>query len=275
MLKLMTTSEPPSSAEAIRRAAAPAVVALRDVSMRYAARDGATMEALRNVGVALGQGEFVSILGPSGCGKTTLLKIAAGLVRPSTGEVLHGGHPADGPYEGLGLVFQTPVLLPWLTVMDNVLLPVRVLKRPVRDYRERAFELLKMTGLAGFDGRYPRELSGGMQQRVALVRAIIHDPKLLVMDEPFGALDALTRETMNAELQALWLATGKSVLFVTHSILEAVFLSDRIVVMSARPGRIVSIVKVDAPRPRTYDMLSTGTLAELASSLRNVLGKGE
>jgi NitT/TauT family transport system ATP-binding protein len=243
--------------------------------MRYAAQDGATMEALQDIGLSLGQGEFTSILGPSGCGKTTLLKIAAGLVRPSAGDVLHGGRPSDGPYEGLGLVFQTPVLLPWLTVMDNVLLPVRVLKRTVQAYHERAFELLKMTGLAGFDSRYPRELSGGMQQRVALVRAIIHDPKLLVMDEPFGALDALTRETMNIELQALWLATGKSVLFVTHSIPEAVFLSDRIVVMSARPGRIASVLKVDAPRPRTFDMLSNGPLAELVSSLRSILGKGE
>jgi NitT/TauT family transport system ATP-binding protein len=275
MLKRMTNPEQQTRTKDTGRVATPEVVALHSVYMRYGARDGVRMEALQDIGLSLEQGEFVCILGPSGCGKTTLLKIAAGLMRPSEGQVLHQGRPSAGPYEGLGLVFQTPVLLPWLTVLDNVLLPVRVLKRPVRDYRCRAFELLKMTGLAGFESRYPRELSGGMQQRVALVRAIIHDPKLLVMDEPFGALDALTRETMNAELQALWLATGKSVLFVTHSILESVFLSDRIVVMSARPGRIVSVVKVDAPRPRTYDMLSTGPLAELASSLRSVLGRGE
>lgn len=251
------------------------VVSLRDVTMRYIARDGDTTVALERVSLALNQGQFLSILGPSGCGKTTLLRIAAGLVTPSTGDVLHDGRAATGPYNGLGLVFQTPVLLPWLCVLDNILLPVRVLKLSVRQYRTRALELLKMTGLAGFESRYPRELSGGMQQRVALARAIIHDPKLLVMDEPFGALDALTRETMNSELQQLWMTTGKSVLFVTHSISEAVFLSDRVVVMSPRPGRVVSIIDVDAPRPRSYDMLTSGSLAELVTRLRAILGKSE
>ena len=243
--------------------------------MRYQAREGSTTNALENIDLALAQGEFLSILGPSGCGKTTLLRIAAGLVAPSAGQVLHGGAAAQGPYDGLGLVFQSPVLLPWLSVIDNVLLPVRVLRRPLRQYRTRALELLAMTGLSGFEGRYPWELSGGMQQRVALARAVIHDPKLLVMDEPFGALDALTRETMNAELQSLWLATGKSVIFVTHSIIEAVFLSDRILVMSPRPGRIIAEVLVDAVRPRTYDMTGSGALAALASNIRGILGRSE
>jgi len=268
-------AEMPAATRAGTRDGTPPVVALRDVAMRYQAREGATTNALEGIDVSLRQGEFVSILGPSGCGKTTLLRIAAGLVVPSSGQVIHGGQPANGPYEGLGLVFQSPVLLPWLSVLDNVLLPVRVLKRPVKQYRARAHELLAMTGLTGFEGRYPWELSGGMQQRVALARAVIHDPKLLMMDEPFGALDALTRETMNAELQALWLATGKSVMFVTHSIVESVFLSDRILVMSPRPGRIIREVSVDAPRPRTYDMVGSGKLAELASQLRAVLGRSE
>jgi NitT/TauT family transport system ATP-binding protein len=199
----------------------------------------------------VGAGELVSLVGPSGCGKTSLLKILAGLQDYDSGEVRIGSatHAFD-PSRDIGMVFQQPLLLKWRRVLQNVLLPAEILGLPLRASRDRARELLAMVGLAGFEDKYPYELSGGMQQRAAIARALIHDPRLILMDEPFGALDALTREQLQHELQQIWARTGVTCIFVTHSVEEAVLLADRVVVMSAGPGRIESDVTVDLRRPR-------------------------
>jgi NitT/TauT family transport system ATP-binding protein len=206
--------------------------------------------ALDGVDLSIGQGEFVAIVGPSGCGKSTLLRLIAGLAGATRGRLRIGNEPVAGPQTGLGIVFQSPVLLEWRNVLDNVLIQVELRGHDPKRYQERALVLLEQVGLSEFKDRYPRELSGGMRQRASIVRALIHDPPILLMDEPFGALDALTREQMRIDLEALWLATGKTVLFVTHSIDEAVLLADRVVVMSPRPGRIDRIIGIDMPRPR-------------------------
>jgi len=206
--------------------------------------------ALECIDLAVRPGEFLAIVGPSGCGKSTLLRIVAGLNPPSTGEVRVAGRGVAGPQTELGIVFQSPVLLDWRTALANVLIQVELRGKNPGDYRERAVRLLEQVGLKDFVDRYPHELSGGMRQRVAIARALIHDAPLLLMDEPFGALDALTREQMRLDLEALWLATRKTVLFITHSIDEAVLLADRVVVMSPRPGRIDEIMEIGLPRPR-------------------------
>ena len=232
--------------------------------------------ALAGLDMTLNRGEFVSILGPSGCGKSTLLKVAAGLLAPSGGRITLAGEPIRGPRRDVGIVFQQPTLLPWQTVLDNVLLPIRTLGLDAVAGREKADELLKLVGIANFAKHYPHELSGGMQQRVGIARGIIHDPMLLLMDEPFAALDAMTREHMMIELQRIWMAASastsqsvaKSVVFITHSIPEAVFLSDRIVVLSARPGRTVRSIEVDLPRPRDIATMASPRFGELANELR-------
>jgi NitT/TauT family transport system ATP-binding protein len=206
--------------------------------------------ALAHVDLTIRQGEFLAIVGPSGCGKSTLLRLVAGLHLPSTGQVHVDGKVVDRPQTNLGIVFQSPVLLDWRTALDNVLMQIELRSGDPRAYRERALRLLDQVGLRDFADRYPHELSGGMRQRVAIARALIHDAPLLLMDEPFGALDALTREQMRLDLEALWLATRKTVLFITHSIDEAVLLADRVVVMSPRPGRIERIMEVSLARPR-------------------------
>ena len=206
--------------------------------------------ALQDVSLTIREGEFVSLLGPSGCGKSTLLKIVGGLDIGSSGEVKMGGQILAGVPDRLGMVFQRDVLLDWRSIIDNVLLPVEFSNLKRRDYEPRARDLLKMFGLGGFENRRPWELSGGMRQRAAICRALVVEPQLLLMDEPFGALDALTRDELNIELQRMWITSGKTVLFVTHSIPEAILLSDRIVVMTARPGRVVDIIDVTFPRPR-------------------------
>ena len=206
--------------------------------------------ALERIDLAVRTGEFLAIVGPSGCGKSTLLRIVAGLNPPSTGEVRVAGRGVAGPQTDLGIVFQSPVLLDWRTALANVLIQVELRGMDPSAYRERAVRLLEQVGLKDFVDRYPHELSGGMRQRVAIARALIHDAPLLLMDEPFGALDALTREQMRLDLEALWLATRKTVLFITHSIDEAVLLADRVVVMSPRPGRVEQIMDIRLPRPR-------------------------
>ena len=244
------------------------------------------VQALQGLDATLHAGEFLSVLGPSGCGKSTLLKIVAGLLKPSAGRVMLGGVPISGPRPDVGIVFQQPTLLPWQSTLDNVLLPVRTLGRDMRAGREKAQALLKLVGLEKFASHYPGELSGGMQQRVGIARGLIHDPTLLLMDEPFAALDAMTREYMMLELQRIWMAQRvhegkvnektapprterpKSVIFITHSIPEAVFLSDRIVVLSARPGRTIREVEVDLPRPRTLETMADPRFAALANGLR-------
>ncbi len=213
-------------------------------------RGRAETHALDGIDLAIHAGEFVAIVGPSGCGKSTLLRIVAGLIRPTGGTVTIGARPVDGPHTDLGIVFQQPILLDWRSVIDNVLLQVEMRSLPARNYVERAKALLHQVGLGDFQDRLPHELSGGMQQRASIVRALIHDPPLLLMDEPFGALDALTREQMRLDLEAIWLSSRKTVIFITHSIDEAVLLADRVVVMSPRPGRIERIIEVALPRPR-------------------------
>jgi NitT/TauT family transport system ATP-binding protein len=211
---------------------------------------GSSVRALDAIDLTVPSGEFLAIVGPSGCGKSTLLRLIAGLLPPSSGSVMLHGEPVNRPQTRLGIVFQSPVLLDWRTVLDNVLLQLELRGEDPRPHRDRAMQLLDSVGLSEFADRYPRELSGGMRQRASIVRALIHDPPLLLMDEPFGALDALTREQMRVDLEALWLATRKTVLFITHSIDEAVLLADRVVVMSARPGRIEQVLPIPLARPR-------------------------
>ena len=238
-----------------------------DLALTYTSSRG-PVKALEGLSAALGQGEFLSVLGPSGCGKSTLLKVVAGLLKPSGGTVTLRGAPITGPRPDVGIVFQQPTLLPWQTTLDNVLLPIRTLGLDLAAGRARATELLKLVGLDKFSSHYPNELSGGMQQRVGIARGLVHDPALLLMDEPFAALDAMTREHMMMELQRIWMAAGKSVMFITHSIPEAVFLSDRIVVLSARPGRTIREIEVGLPRPRTLETMAERRFADHCNELR-------
>jgi len=227
-----------------RTEAAP-LLTLRGVEKTYRTLREARLVALSPTDLSFGPGEFVSIVGPSGCGKTTLLNLIAGLIRPSAGEIAFHGRPGSGPSPEVAMVFQRPVLLPWRRVMDNVLLPVEVLGlKPREKYLARARDLLAMVGLAGFEDAYPRELSGGMQQRAAIARTLAVDPEILLMDEPFGALDAQTRRIMQEELRAIQQRTKKTVVFVTHDVQEAVLLADRITIMSPRPGRISHLIEV-------------------------------
>jgi NitT/TauT family transport system ATP-binding protein len=226
------------------------------------------VRALEAVTFSVSEGEFVAVVGPSGCGKSTLLKILAGLLPTSSGEARLRGTPIAGPRRDIGVVFQSPVLFPWRSVLDNVLLPVDVQGLGRDRYEKVAMDLLALVGLTGFEHRYPWELSGGMQQRVAITRALVHDPAMLLMDEPFGALDAMTREHMNLELQRIWLEKRKTVLFITHSIPEAVFLGDRVLVMTPRPGRILEDVRVDLPRPRHLEVMNTPEFGRHARAIR-------
>jgi NitT/TauT family transport system ATP-binding protein len=239
------------------------------VDLTYATSRG-PLEALKALSFDVAAGEFVSILGPSGCGKSTLLKLVTGLISPTAGTIRLAGDPVRGPRREVGIVFQQPTLLPWKTVIENVLVPIRAMGMDVGAKRGGALELLDMMKLGKFTRHYPSELSGGMQQRVGIARCLIHDPTLLLMDEPFAALDALTRESMMDELQRIWMTTGKSVLFITHSIPEAVYLSDRIIVLSPRPGRVLHTLNVDLPRPRTLDTMSDPRFATLSKQLRQI-----
>ena len=248
------------------------VIAVRRLSKSYGSGPGAIV-ALTDIDFAVADGEFMSIVGPSGCGKSTLLKILAGLI-PSDGEALLNGTPIDGPRQDIGMVFQSPVLFPWRSVLGNVLLPVDVQRLGRERMTQRALDLISLVGLNGFEKRYPWELSGGMQQRVALVRALIHDPALLLMDEPFGALDAMTREQMNVELQRIWMERRKTVVFITHSTSEAVFLGDRVMVMTPRPGKIGDLFAVDLPRPRTLDVMTTEKFGVYVRRIRKSLNAG-
>ena len=232
------------------------MIRLQEVEKTYRTRRGDLVHALAETTLEIGDRELVTLVGPSGCGKSTLLKLVAGLVPPSRGQIRVREQPVTGPFPDVGFVFQQPVLLPWRSVLDNVLFSVEMLGLDLRQYRKPAGDLLELTGLAGFETKYPRELSGGMQQRVAICRALLPDPSLLLMDEPFGALDEITRERMQAELLSIWgdAGTATTVIFVTHSIPEAVFLADRVVVMSPRPGRVARVLRVDLPRPRTMEL---------------------
>lgn len=242
-------------------------ISILEVSKSYPSRNGC-VKALEKTSFDVREGEFVAVVGPSGCGKSTLLKILAGVMPASTGSACLRGSPIDGPRRDIGVAFQSPVLLPWRTVLQNVLLPLDVQRLRGDRYTKLALELLELVGLRDFAHRYPRELSGGMQQRVGIARALVHDPALLLMDEPFGALDAMTREQMNIELQRIWLERRKTVVFITHSIPEAVFLADRVMVMSPRPGKIIKTITVDIPRPRRLEMMNLPQFCSIVSSLR-------
>ena len=255
------------------RAVARDVIAIRHLSKVYGGRGG-NVTALSDIDCTIGDGEFMSIVGPSGCGKSTLLKILAGLLQRSGGEALLNGTPIDGPRKDIGVVFQSPVLFPWRSVLGNVLLPVDVQQLGREKMQQRAFDLLNLVGLKDFEHRYPWELSGGMQQRVALVRALIHDPAILLMDEPFGALDALTREAMNVELQRIWMESRKTVVFITHSTSEAVFLGDRVMVMTPRPGKVEDMLEIDLPRPRSLDVMTTEKFGTYVRRIRKSLNAG-
>jgi NitT/TauT family transport system ATP-binding protein len=229
------------------------------------------LEALREVTFSVDDTEFLSILGPSGCGKSTLLMMIAGVVNASAGEIVIGGARVTGPRREIGVVFQSPVLLPWRSVLDNVLFPVELLKLPRRQYKSRAIELLAMAKIVDFVDSLPRQLSGGMRQRVAICRALIHDPSILLMDEPFSALDAITRDEMGVELLRIWQANRKTVIFVTHSIREAVLLSDRVLVMGRRPATIVDEVVIPLPRPRQIAMTEDENFNHLVRRLRGAI----
>lgn len=247
------------------------LIDIEKIGKRYAMRTGGSVVALEEVSFSISEGEFVSIVGPSGCGKSTLLRLIGGLMPPTAGHIRYASLEKGRTVPRLGMVFQEAVLLPWRTVMENVCLPFEIAGRNKADSRRRADELLNMVGLDGFGDRYPSELSGGMQQRASIARALLTDPALLLMDEPFGALDALTRENMTIELERIWAQTHKTVLFVTHSISEAVLLSDRVIAMSARPARVQEIVEIDLPRPRTLEMANTPEFGAYVAHIRGLL----
>lgn len=241
---------------------------VRNLGKQY----GKGVLALRDVSFDVDADAFVSVLGPSGCGKSTLLRLIAGLVQATQGRVEIDGQTVGGPITGASMVFQRPVLLEWRTVLDNVLFAVDICGKPVRQYRQRALELLQLAGLVGFEHAFPYQLSGGMQQRVALCRALLTAPRLILMDEPFGALDVMTREHLGLELLRIRAGSGPcTIVFVTHSINEAVLLSDKVLIMTARPGTLHDIVDIDLPRPRTVDTLASARFVELSARIRKVM----
>ena len=244
------------------------LIQIKALDKIYRSRYGGSSEALKRIELDIADGEFVTIVGPSGCGKSTLLRILAGTLRKTAGQIVLRGQEVDGPSRDVGVVFQAPVLLPWRTILQNVMLPIEIHRRDPLKYEERARNLLALVGLKGFEQKYPNELSGGMQQRVGICRALVHDPALLLMDEPFGALDAMTREQMNVELLHIWAQNRKTVVLVTHSIPEAVFLGDRVIVMSPRPGRITEIIDVDLPRPRGLEMINSANFGSYVGRIR-------
>ena len=253
----MTPDAPATEALAVpqvRTDGAAAFIEIESLNKTFVGQDGEPVVALEGLDLNVKRGEFVTIVGPSGCGKSTLLSLVAGLLEATGGEIRIGGTAVTGPYTDLGFVFQSDLLLDWRTVTGNVLLPCVMRGLDEKAHVDRARELLASVGLEGFEDKRPFELSGGMRQRVALCRALLLDPPMLLMDEPFGALDALTREQMQVDLQTVWHRTQKTVLFVTHSISEAVFLSDRVIVMTPRPGAIRAILDVDLKRPRDLNV---------------------
>jgi NitT/TauT family transport system ATP-binding protein len=243
------------------------LIEIDDVAKTYRTRDG-EVESLRPLTFDIAAGEFLAVVGPSGCGKSTLLKMVAGLLAPSRGRIMLNGREVNGPPDDVGIVFQSPVLLAWRTVLENVMLQIEMRQLPRDRYLPKARELLRMAGLHDFERKLPWQLSGGMQQRASICRALVHDPAVLLMDEPFGALDAMTRERMNLELQRIWYETRKTVLFITHSIPEAVFLADRVLVMTERPGAIAAIYDVPLARPRSLAMMGDAAFGTLTQTIR-------
>ncbi len=247
----------------------PILEAIR-LSKQYITRQG-PLPAIEDVSFGVAPGEFLCIVGPSGCGKTTLLRLLSGLLQPDRGLVCLHGQPLPGPCREIGFVFQNANLMPWRTVFDNVLLPLQVQRMPGIEAERRATHALKLVGLLEFARSYPRELSGGMAQRVAIARALAHEPEILLLDEPFGALDALTRERLNQELLRVWEASRKTVVIVTHDIREAVFLADRVLVLSQRPGRVSGVVPITLPRPRSLSLFYSEAFGALAYEVRQAI----
>lgn len=248
------------------------IIDCKNLYKTYRTRKGQEVHSLEDISFNIKEGEFFSVVGPSGCGKSTLLKMIGGLIEKTSGEILVSGKPVTQPRKDVGIVFQDALLLPWNNVLNNILIKARVFGLDLKEYKQKTMEFLKLVGIDGFEDKYPFELSGGMQQRVSICRALVYNPSLLLMDEPFGALDALTRETMNIELLRIWAKTKKTIFFITHSITEAVFLSDRVLVMTPRPGKIQDILKVNLPRPRTFKMMGTEVFSNLAIEIRRYIG---
>jgi NitT/TauT family transport system ATP-binding protein len=267
--------EKPLAAQTSAPAAGPVVIDARNLSLTYGGADSPVV-ALSDINLQIGAGEFVSLIGPSGCGKTTLMRVVADLVQPTGGVItVNGMSPAEARRaRAYGYVFQAPALYPWRTVRRNLTLPLEIMGIAKGERAERAKRYLAMVGLDGFEGKFPWQLSGGMQQRVSIARALCFDPQLLLMDEPFGALDEITRDHLNEQLLRLWERAKKTVIFVTHSIPEAVFLSSRIVVMSPRPGRILEVIPSNLPADRTLDVRETPAFLEIAHRVRVALRAG-
>ena len=262
----------PAADAAPERGAAPEIaIAVEAVDKVYSTNKGDVV-ALAGASMEVERHSFVSLVGPSGCGKSTLLKIIGGLLSRNAGSVKVNGEEVVGPSRDIGMMFQTPTLFPWRTVLENVMLPVEIFGRSKKEYLPKAREVIDLVGLSEFEGCYPRELSGGMQQRVALSRVLIFEPHFLLMDEPFGALDEFNRERLNLEILRVWTEIGQTILFVTHNIMEAVFLSDRLYVMSCAPGRVVGIADVPLPRPRTFASMHEPLFADKVYEVRELLG---
>ena len=248
----------------------PIAMSVRHASKHYKTGSG-SVHALEDLSLEIPQGEFVCILGPSGCGKSTLLWGMSGLHDLTSGQVLVDGTPVTGPRPEIGMIFQDANLLPWRNLWQNIQFPFEIKRIDAKPYEGRIRGLLAEVGLTGFETKMPRELSGGMQQRASIVRCLSYDPSILLMDEPFGALDAFTRDEMNLLIQEIWMETGKTIIFITHSIIEALFLADRIVVMSARPGRVQEIVDVGLPRPRSIAVQSTVPFIEQVNAIKAMI----
>jgi NitT/TauT family transport system ATP-binding protein len=247
------------------------LVSLEGVTHRFVTRSGTDVTALQEVSLSIERDQFVTVVGPSGCGKSTLLKLVGGILAPTRGSVRLNGEVLARPSRKIGMVFQRPVLLPWRSVLGNVLFPLEMLGWPTAPRKDEARRLIELVGLGGFEHALPNELSGGMQQRVSICRALIYEPELLLMDEPFGSLDAMTREDLSFELLRIWNEKRKTAVFVTHSITEAVMLADRVIVMTSRPGRVVLDAPITLPRPRTPDTEFTAEFTDLARTIKSAV----
>ncbi|WP_441276875.1 ABC transporter ATP-binding protein [Tardiphaga sp. 172_B4_N1_3] len=269
-MRTMSVDQPSAHLRVVSEQSAPSKASginLSGVSKTYGTGDG-QVQSLRPLDFHINDGEFFVVVGPSGCGKSTLLKLISGLLAPTSGEIHVDGKKVTEPHGDVGIVFQNALLLPWRNIINNVLMPIDMKNLPRAQYIDRAKQLLKMVGLEGFEKKLPWQLSGGMQQRASICRALVHDPKIMMMDEPFGALDAMTREKMNVELSRIQRTTGKTILLITHSIPEAVFLADKVLVMTERPGGIAAIYDVPLGRERTLDAMSNPIFTDLVARIR-------
>jgi NitT/TauT family transport system ATP-binding protein len=268
-----TARQPTPTGHGSPNGARPVAMQIRHATKYYKTSTGA-VHALEDINLDVAEGEFTCILGPSGCGKTTLLWGLSGLHDLTSGQVILNGTPVTGPRPEIGMIFQDANLLPWRDLMKNILFPFEIKKLDPEPYRARIQGLIDEVGLTGFENKYPRELSGGMQQRASIVRCLSFDPQVILMDEPFGALDAFTRDEMNLLIQKIWMETGKTIVFVTHNVTEAIFLADRVVVLSPRPGKVAHIFDIDLPRPRSINQTFTPEFIELVLKIKQTIIHG-